>query len=147
KKGEVLIAENEEDVLNYALDEDILVTEARIQEIKTVYLDEHIQLVSPDPALSDIRETEVYKADHPVVEAADYLKSQSPASSWKAFGESQFELSDENRTMEDADLGLLIASPILYQTEGLRNISLILFFEKNSFNQMLQYFRNYAKVT
>lgn len=147
RQGEELLAEHEGKMSYYAINEDVMVTKARIADLKTVFLDEHTQVNSPDLDVKDINETEVYKASHTVVQPADFQKSQSILKGWPILGESQFELSDEDRTMEDTDIGLLLASPVLYLTEGQRTVNIKVFFDTSSYIQLLQYFRNFASVT
>src|SRR5690606_31720681 len=59
----------------------------------------------------------------------------------------QLEFSDEDRTMSDTDIGILLSSPVFYLHEGNRTLTITLFFEPAAFIRMIQYFRNYAKVT
>lgn len=147
KQGEELQAELDGKTFYYAINEDLMITRARVAELKTIFLDEHTQVLSPSLEDKDVNETEIYKASHKSIQPGDFLMNQSSLKTWSILGESQFELSDEDRTMEDTDIGILLASPVLYLTEGQRSVSVTLYFEPGSFIQLLQYFRNFAKVT
>jgi hypothetical protein len=147
EKGELLQAEVDSNLLFYAINEDMAVTKARIQELRTLILDEHTQVISPNHDYHDVKEIELYKASHKNIQASRFFTQQSGLKSWSVLGESQFELSDEDRTMEDTEIGIILSSPVLYQIEGQRSISLIIYFEQTSFSQLLQYFKNYANVT
>lgn len=147
KMGEELLAEVENNTFSYAINEDLMVSRAKVTELKTVFLDEHTQVLSPSLEDHDVNETELYKASHKNIQPGDFSRAQASLKSWPILGESQFELSDEDRTMEDTDIGILLASPVLYLTEGQRTISITLYFESVSFIHLLQYFKNFAKVT
>jgi hypothetical protein len=147
ERGELLQAEVDSNMLYYSIDEETVVTKAKIKNLKTLILDEHTQVISPNHDDYDVKEIEIYKALHLNIQASDVLDQQSVLKSWPVLGESQFELSDEDRTMEDTEIGIILSSPVLYQPEGNRSISLIIYFEQTSFSQLLQYFKNYANVT
>jgi hypothetical protein len=147
EEGEELSAELDGTTVYYSLNEDLVVSRARVTELKTVFLDEHTQVASPDMEDRDVNEIEVYKASYLNLQPGEFLKNQSSLKPWPILGESQFELSDDDRTMEDTEIGLLLASPVLYLTEGTRKVSIVFYFESGSFIQMLQYFRNFAKLT
>lgn len=146
-EGEVIQADAGGKQHFYALDDELTVTRAQIAELKTLYLDEHTQMFSPDPDYRDITEVEVYKSTYSPVAANAFFKQKETLRSWPLFGESQYELADEDRTMEDADIGILLASPVLYQTDGHRALTLKIYFEHSSFSQLINYFNNFAKVT
>jgi len=147
QRGELFQAELDSKMLYYALDRDSVITKAKIIKLRTLILDEHTQVISPNLVNQDVKEIELYKASHVNIQAADFLDQQAELKSWPVLGENQFELSDEDRTMEDTEIGIILSSPVLYQTEGQRSVSLIIYFENASFSQLLQYFKNYADVT
>jgi hypothetical protein len=123
ERGELLQAEVDTNMLYYSIDEETVVTKAKIKNLKTLILDEHTQVISPNHDDYDVKEIEIYKASHLNIQASDVLDQQSGLKSWPVLGESQFELSDEDRTMEDTEIGILLSSPVLYQPEGSRSIT------------------------
>ncbi|WP_305661757.1 hypothetical protein [Daejeonella sp.] len=147
ERGEQLQAEVDSNLLFYAIDEDMVVTKAKIPEIRTLILDEHTQVISPNPDDQDVKEIEIYKSSYKNIPADRFFEQQSGIKPWPVLGESQFELSDDDRTMEDTEIGILLASPVLYQPEGHRSVLLTIYFEQTSFTQLIQYFKNYANVT
>lgn len=147
ESGELLQAELDSNQLFYSVNEHLVVTKAKILELRTFILDQHIQVISPNHDLYDVKEIELYKASHKNIQASSFFDQQSGLKSWPVLGESQFELSDEDRTMEDTEIGILLSSPILYQIEGQRSICMIIYFDQTSFTTLLQYFKNYANVT
>ncbi len=147
ESGEQLQAEVDSNLLFYATNEELVVTKAKVLELKTLILDEHTQVISPSHEYQDIKEIELYKASYQNLQASQFLEKQSLVKSWPVFGESQYELSDGDRTMEDTEIGILLASPVFYQTEGQRSILITLYFEQTTFGQLIQYFKNYANVT
>src|SRR5690606_32783186 len=64
KQGEELLAELEGEAVYYAINEDLIVTQARVTELKTIFLDEHTQIIATDLKDKDVNETEVYKASY-----------------------------------------------------------------------------------
>lgn len=147
KKGELIQAEVDSNLLYYALDENQVITKARIIELKSLILDEHTQVISTIPENQDVKEIEIYKSNHKSIQASNFFEQQSGIKPWPVLGESQFELADEDRTMEDTEIGILLSSPVLYQTEGNRSILLTIYFESASFDQLFLYFKNFANVT
>ena len=147
KRGEQLQAEVDSNLLFYAINDDLIVTKAKIKKLRTLILDEHIQVVSQNQDNQDVKEIELYKASHNNIQASNFFDQNSVNHSWPVLGESQYELSDDDRTMEDTDIGIILASPILYQIEGQRSIMLTIYFEQLSFGNLIHYFKNYSSVT
>ena len=62
------------------------------------------------------------------------------------WGEDQAELGPSERNMLDADIGLLIAAPILVQREGERTITLEFEFVDESFDQFVTLIEKFASA-
>lgn len=116
KKGEKLIAviPNQEKKEIFSLTEDVSVNCAKIRELKTIYKCKYINPL----AESDDQESEgdymIYAADNPVKETADYLKNGAAGPSWPLFGEDQWYLAADKKSMKEADMGLLVVSPLFF---------------------------------
>ncbi|MBC7913228.1 MAG: hypothetical protein H7Y07_03805, partial [Pyrinomonadaceae bacterium] len=121
--------------LIYALNEDVTVTHARINELKTIYVSEKQGDEAGELAVSENKEFRIYRADN------------SHNKRWAVMGEDPVNKAKEDTTMEAAELGLLIASPILYQPYGRREIELQIYLEKQSFDSLAAYFRDSNKKT
>lgn len=95
--------------LQYALDSEIVVNQALVEQVKSAFVD-----ITPSG------KSIVYRADD-----AKAVKG-SDSSSWRPLGQSQLALSPEQRNMEATSLGFAIASPALLLAEGDRTITLTL---------------------
>ena len=111
--------------LFYKLDQDIVINKAQIKSLKSVFVDK-------------LNDHKIFAA--PFANSADGLGKplEGDEPKWYGFGQSQYKvpegskngqyvlLPEEERTMQDANLGFAIASPILLLHEGDRSITLIL---------------------
>jgi len=128
----------------FTLNESLLVTGAQIAELKTVYLAEHIQEKTDNGV---VKEIQVYNGNYPCSTAANFLKNKLPVQTWPVLGEDQDGLADASKSMDISNIGLMMSSPVLYQIEGRRTITFHIYIEDVSFNKLIAYFVNYAKVT
>jgi hypothetical protein len=108
--------------LNYALDEEIIVNTGLVDTISTIYID------GDDNG-------RVYCA--PIANSVDGLgkpfsSSETPA--WRPFGKTQKAVAEDEKTMQLADMGLAITSPILELGEGRRCITVQIHFDSDSWN-------------
>jgi hypothetical protein len=132
------------DPVVFTLNKSLLVTNARIAELKTLYLAEHEQIENDEGIITEIQ---VYNGDYPCGTAAAYLKNKAPVKTWPVFGEDQDGLADEDITMDVSNIGVLLSSPVLYQPEGRRAISIYIHLDEESYDNIIEYFTNYSKVT
>lgn len=146
KAGEELLAQiaGQQNPASFTLNESLLVSGVSIAEMKTLYLAEHIQLKTP---AGIVKEVQVYNGNYPCSSAANFLKNKLPVQTWPVLGEDQEGLADADRSMDIANIGLMLASPVLYQSEGRRTITFYIYIEEASFNSLISYFVNYAKIT
>jgi hypothetical protein len=112
-----------------------------------VYVNSYKQISANGPQQSDIIEQQVYTSVHKVTTPADHLPGALPIAPWPLLGEAQEELPRDQRTMQETDMGLIIASPLFYLTEGRRTVDISLFFEAASYEKLLAYVRNFSAVT
>lgn len=120
-------AENEDII--YVLDKDTTVTSAKVEELKTIFISKNLFFGGSDYRLI----ANIYAA--PVANSKDgkggaFDGDKLPV--WSTFGEDQFELMDDAKNMDDADIGFALASPIFFLDEGERNIIITLKFEEES---------------
>lgn len=132
--GEELVAEIEgyQEKLIYTLDNSVEISQTQIKEIKTVFISNKLQLRDEKSAAGNINELQVYKGDYPAPLPAAFQNNQLSAP-WPLLGEDQSVLPQQLKTMEDADMGLVIASPLFYQADGERLFMLKFFINKESF--------------
>ena len=107
----------------YELLEDTTVTDIQIKQIHTLFVSRNKLNYSGIPqSITDIF----------------YHKNLSPADrlpGWATFGEDQFFLGPENKTMDHAPIGFIIASDVLHLSEGKREILITLEFEDDSYKK------------
>lgn len=101
--------------------DDLLVNTAKATTFKNLLID---TAVSQDDA--DKHFYAVYAS--PVANSTDGIGGEldKDVPKWEAFGDSQFGLTNANRTMPDARCGFALASPQLFVAEGERIIQLVL---------------------
>ncbi|OKS86513.1 hypothetical protein [Mucilaginibacter polytrichastri] len=147
KAGEQLLAEvaGSEEPVYFSLDENIVITPAKITELKTVYIGAYTQIF--DETGKEITTMQAYKKEYAPIKPGAILKSTKSIETWPLLGEDQYELSEEARTMENAETGILVASPILYLSEGRRTIHLKFHLESQSFIDITNWFQNFAAST
>ncbi len=146
KEGEELLAQisGQQIPAIFTLNEELRVTDAQVADLKTVYLAEHIQLKNDDGI---VKEIQVYKGSYPCSTAAVVQKNKTTVKTWPVLGEDQDGLPDASRSMDVSNIGMMLASPVLYQPEGRRTIRFHIYLEDDSYTSLLAYFLNYAKVT
>ncbi|WP_448699243.1 baseplate J/gp47 family protein [Mucilaginibacter sp. AW1-3] len=146
KKGDALLAQipGQQAPATFTLNEDLLVTGAQIAELRTVYLAERIQLKNH---AGTVKEVQVYNGTYPSNPASVVQKIQTPITTWPVLGEDQEGLPETAKSMTASDIGIMMASPVLYQTEGRRMISFHLYLEDESYMRLMAYFTNYANVS
>jgi hypothetical protein len=131
---------------NFRLTHDLKLSQTKIKALRTVFISDYKQISAHDLRQSDIMEAQIYKASYDVLPAAAFLPESVPVKAWALGGEDQHELPDNQRTMQEADIGFILASPVLNLTEGYRTIVISIYFEPVSFAYMRAYVKNYAQV-
>lgn len=142
----------------YQTDREIVLNQAKISEIRTVYVEREEdvdadassgiakcwEVVSPTgeepeeaPLVEDLgRVLGIYSA--PKANSSDGvggdLNEEEPK--WNTFGEPQSLLEASERSMEDANLGFAVASPVFMMKEGSRRISLSIWLANSSGNPL-----------
>ena len=142
-KGEQLVAEIEgyQEKLLYALENDVQISGAQIKELKTLFVSNVSQLNSRPTEAADVKEMQIYKGDYPVLQPAGSLKDAP----WPLLGEEQSDLPGEQKTMTEAGIGLLTASPLFYVEDGQREFSIKFFIQKQAFSQFEHHVNNLAR--
>lgn len=145
--GEKLIAEvpSRETPFYFSLDNDLTVSAATVAELKTLLVGQYTQ-TSPDTG-KQITAMQPYKKQYAVMQPGAITKQLLPIESWPILGEDQYEMSAESRTMDNAETGLMIASPVLYLPDGKRAIYLKFHIETESFKQLVFWFADFSTAT
>jgi len=148
KAGEEMLAEipGREDPLKYRLIADTTITPVQVTALKTLFISKRIVFRDDDPDHSLLRNSQVYQGDYPGA-TADLLMKGNTQVPWPLFGEDQDDLAKLQRSMKDTDIGLLLASPVFYLTEGQRKIQLTFYFEPASFKRLGDYINRFAAAS
>ncbi len=113
----------------YETDSEMTPNKARIKSLKTVFID-RAGIVDENNKTTQVNDYRIYSA--PVANSGDGIGGdfKNDEGTWKTVGESQRRagsggyLSEEERTMQFAEIGLAVASPILFLNEGSRTITI-----------------------
>lgn len=137
-------ADGIEKPLTYKLQERIVVSKACISALKTMYISNHA-LFSPGNENAGLSSQKIYSGNYPVIAPSAFIRKDSPVSSWPVLGEDQNELPYNERTMDDAEIGIIIGSSLLYLPEGERLIQLVFKFEEKSFEDFNRFISSFAE--
>ncbi|HTJ14032.1 MAG TPA: hypothetical protein VL547_18470 [Dinghuibacter sp.] len=131
------------DPIPYRLTEDLVVNKAVVASLKTLFVSERPVFLDENGSVL-LSNNQVYQASYPTPTPAQFLKSVVKAPNWPVFGEGQAELGEDQRTMDDARLGLALGSPLFFLTEGRREIQLTFYFEAASYGSLEDYLSTFA---
>ena len=140
-KGEILVAAvpDSDQVIQFATDDDLQLTKATIRELTTVYVNEIVKIPSGEDVHEDVKESRVFFSNNPV-------SADKDSKSWPLLGEDQSELSFKHRSMQSADIGLLISSPLLYAEDGKRNYYVRFYLQDESAANFMTHVKNFSKA-
>lgn len=142
-----LLAEtNGEEPISFFLKSDLLVTQIRIAELKTIFKGNLTQLTAKTSLGHDVVDTPVYQASHPLFNPSKHLQAPTQQAPWAVMGEEQQVRTENSRTMTDANLGLMIGSPLFYLPEGNRVISLIINLKTDGYQLLVDFIDNYNDI-
>ena len=100
----------------YTAEENILVTDAKVESLATLYLQKD-KLISPESELGYVTRMKSTKLEIPEQETAE-----NKWVSWPLFGAEK--PGDKRVKVTDSSIGFYLASPLLYLKEGVRNIEI-----------------------
>jgi len=147
-RGEEMLAEipGRDEPLKYRLTTDITVTKTKVAALRTLFTSNRPIFMDDTPEHRLIRNTQLYQGDYPCT-PPDALLKGALTDPWPLFGEDQEELAGNQRSMNDAATGLLLASPVFYLTEGERTIRLSFDFTPSSFRDLTTYISRFAAAS
>lgn len=130
KAGEELLAQvqGQQSPAAYTLNDPLLITDAQIAELKTLCL-----------APGATQEMLIYKGDYSCPSAVAALKNKTPVKTWPVLGEGQDGLPDSAKTMQLAEIGLMLASPVLYLPDGQRTINIYVYVDDDTYEGFIAY--------
>lgn len=119
----------------YVTDNDIYVNQTIIADLKTIF-------VSREEGIVTGSSRRIVKG---------IFASPAPASAtdeqgkWCTFGEEQFRLGKDERTLEDASLGFALASPAFILNEGQRSVTVSVSFAEEDFHELKEIVEEIAR--
>lgn len=150
KKGERVLTglQGQSSPVIFRIDEDITLRHTKVVELKTIYKTEVRKLQAKNKGHADasVTEIKIYCEDNPVAEPADFITKKKRIYSWPVLGEDQKDLVKKSRTMNDANIGLSVASPLFYAIDGKRIFTLQFYISKASFELFEEYVQKYGKA-
>lgn len=123
-----------------------VLSRAQLKSIKTIFLSDYKQIEATSTAYQDVKEVQIFKAEHPLFSPQDYLKKGGESRTWAIMGEDQHDRPQSEQTMLTEDPGIAIASPLFYQTEGTRKFTLTFELKSTELLDLNQYIENYSQV-
>ncbi|NJO03353.1 MAG: hypothetical protein HC880_18190 [Bacteroidia bacterium] len=133
--------ENGENII-YASNEYLQVNKAQITRLITFFVEKrNLNIRGHQKPLV----TNILSAELPLAELLPQ-RNKAEQKSYPIFGESQFNKSIYEKTMNNALLGFAVASPSLFLSEGKREISLTFQFSSDSFKHLSQYLEDLSFV-
>ncbi len=145
KSGEMVIAgeyDNGESIL-YEIDAPIQVNRAKVNTLKNIFVDKRFLNIRgiPRKLITNILSSDIPLED--VTPSAETLIEKSHPT----FGESQMYKSVYEKTMRDAEVGFVIASPSFLLSEGKREVSIVFEFNKDSYKNLNRYLTDISYAT
>ena len=146
QKGEELSAEipGRDQPLTYRLLDDITVSGTKIASLRTLYTARRALFTAAHDDAEPLLNKQLYQGDYPAIVAETLLKGASPTP-WPLLGEDQEVLAMDQRKMSEASIGLLLASPLFYLTEGHRKILITIYFIPSTFTTLTDYISQFGK--
>ncbi|MBB2147956.1 hypothetical protein [Pedobacter gandavensis] len=140
-----------EDGLFYELDRRIVLSDAHISALKTLFAVRtdwlNLRETEAEDTKIGLSELQLFKGEYENPDPAFFVKNADLMPSWPIFGDDINELTEKQRQHAMAETGLLISSPVLYQQSGLRKIEIRLFITADSYTQFIEYLNNYQGNT
>ena len=146
--GEVMLAEipGRDEPLKYRLTTDLRVTKTTVAALRTLFMSDRRIFADDVREHRLIRNMQLYQGDYVPIQAGALLKGGA-VGCWPLFGEDQEDLAIDQRSMSDAVIGLLLASPIFYLPEGERLIRLTFRMVASSFEGLSTYIKRFATAS
>lgn len=148
-KGEEIVVEvaGYQEKLHYELENNVQLSAVEIKELKTLFVSNRIQVGNKTSYGGAVKERQVYKGDYAPPHPSTFEKERALFPVWPLLGEDQAELALQQRTMQEADLGLLLASPLFYQPDGNRAFSIKFFIARESFNAFEKHIKTLSEAS
>lgn len=149
QKGEVLQLDRPDMQENnrFTVDNDMVITQATIRDLRSLFVSESVKLPSKKDDVGDIYELQVFSSVNKVYQPGDFIQADPTLKTWPLLGEDQEDISRDLMSMQPADLGFVMASPVLYAQDGKRNFHVRIYLSQNSYRQLRRYAMDYRDVS
>lgn len=126
-KGSILLAGQDQsgNIIRYQTKDDTILNNTRISDIKTLF-------VSRNPLIDSFSQ---FRMVNGIFKRSISIAGENKKA-WPTLGEDQTFKVDEERSMEEINLGLILASPNLHLASGIREVQLVFDFEKSSIQHL-----------
>ena len=131
----------------FSLVEDTWVSQAEIKSLKTIFKSEYINFLDISEDQRPIKDFMIYAAENPVLHAASITGKRSEENVWPLFGEDQRYLPAGGKTMRETDMGLMVASALLFAVDGKRSFSIKFHLESANFKTFISHAQDYEMAT
>lgn len=148
--GELLMAEvaGTQQTAVFKTDQDVVLGQALIKQLITGFVSRQVQFPAGEKyEYTDVEEVRLYVGNQTVISPGKYLAGTTAVEPWPLMGEDQSSLPLSQRTMDDAMLGLVVASPLFFAKDGARLAQVKFYLEESSDRYFRDYVRNFAGVT
>ncbi len=127
----------------YETEEELSVLKTSVAAIRTMYVSQHIHTPG-NRALMQLSEHTIYCGDYPVISSAAFAGNPSAAPLIPVLGEDQILKPADEHTMQEAPIGFMIASSLLYVRDGARQITLRFTLTHESHKYLESYVASFA---
>jgi len=128
---------------NYSQVEDKWIRKTKVAALDTIYKIRSEHLDSASGTKESYINYRIHAAEIPLTEAEEYNDNNPLNKSCPLFEEEKHLLPFGGKTIYDGGIGLIIASPVLFATDGIREFSISFYFNGDPFKK---YFIDYAEA-
>ncbi|ELR71199.1 hypothetical protein C900_03003 [Fulvivirga imtechensis AK7] len=142
KRGTLFAAGVDEDGYDYlySADHDLELNKAAVTDIKVLYLSKNPLIAEGDKykLTSNIYRAEIGSADDATI------KFDNSSLSFPTFGEEQYALGEKKRSMQMAEIGFALSTPVLLLREGNRSVNVDLKFNLKSMSSLVSFLEDFS---
>jgi hypothetical protein len=142
----LLLAENGGNQILFKPEAAQVLSNAKIKSLRTIFLSNYKQIESTSSEFKDVREIQLFKAEHPLFLPDEYIKKPEGSRPWAVMGEDQHDFPKGEQTMIPSNPGIAIVSSLFFQVEGKRIYSLTMELKSSESPSLNEYIINYVNV-
>lgn len=145
KKGELLngLMPQLKDEVNYALTDSLPLSKANISSLKTLFSVYNDRVTFSTHSNQTVPELKIYQMEYDNPSPTTVFKNGDLLPNWPMLGMDIDAVDPITRSQLETSVGLLIASPILFQKSGTRKIKISIMLSTDSFQKLRDYVDEY----